>query len=142
MRSLLLLVIPSMLFVVGCDRDRDRKAAASAGRAKWSAAGKMWVDQMVAMVPGEFCKPGSFFTTCFKQSGEDCRKLATTLMNGCLDKNPQVVPTEVNAQTGAAAGRDLGTCAGGELETELRRQGKFTNAEHCDDVAYWTRAAQ
>jgi hypothetical protein len=120
------------------------EAQTPAGKAHptWSPAGKRWVDSMVKLLPDLFCKDGSYFSTCFTQSAADCRKLAENQTKACLDLHPELVPQEVNADTGRAAGQQLGSCAGGGFENELRKRGKFTDTAHCHDLAYWARVMQ
>lgn len=150
-----------LLVAAGCDHDRkvepthspragqttggpavSHEGSAGEARATWSAAGKLWADKMIETLPDAFCMKGSYFSTCFTQSAAECRKLAESQTRTCLDLHPEVVPREVNAETGRAAGQELGTCAGGSFERELRKRGKFTDTAQCNDLEYWARVSQ
>jgi hypothetical protein len=105
----------------------EAKVDGAEGRMKWSATGRIWAEMMRSELPTVFCTEGSYFTSCFKQSAADCRALADRLVKDCLDRDPDLVPQQINAETGRVAGQRLGTCAGGDFETELRGKGKFTD---------------
>ena len=120
----------------------ESKPSTQTSRASWSAAGTLWAEQMAKALPEPFCRDTMYFRTCFKISEQDCRTMTTAQIEACLDRHPDIVPKDVNRQTGQAAGNRLGTCAGEGLESALRRQGKFTGAAHCNDLEYWRREAQ
>jgi hypothetical protein len=122
------------------DDQAARAKAYDQASATWSPGGKLWANEMVALLPKIMCADTGYFVSCFPKSAAGCMQIAADQTKECLANNPAWVPTDVNKQTGEEAGTKLGSCTGSQLELKLRAQGSFTNTPRCNDVNYWVGA--
>lgn len=134
MRALVISVV--LLVWLGACRDAGK------ARAKWTPAGKQWAEQFAAVMPEIMCKDTMYFMSCFAASAADCKRIVKDETNRCLDDHPDVVPREVDADTGRAAGTQIGSCAGSGTERALRAKFRFKGGALCSDIGHWTKVAQ
>src|SRR5262245_2679411 len=123
-----------VMMLVACDR--------SAARKKWSPAAKVWADQFTVTMSQLMCQDTMYFVSCFEVTAAGCRDVVRAETERCLDRHADLVLTVVDEASGRAAGTEIGRCAGGGAEIEIRAHHSSRNVPLCSDLAYWTRAAQ
>lgn len=96
-----------------------------------------WIVRLGELLPGEFCKDGSFFTTCFKIDHAECEAVTARHYGPCVEQHRFELPLIRDSQSGRTGGEILGRCVGVAFQQDLERQGKFTNTAKCNDPSAW-----
>ena len=96
-----------------------------------------WTQKFVPATAKLFCAPAAYFRHCFQVDEAGCLALATAKLDSCVEQHRSEIPASLDAASGEAMGRKIGSCAGRAYEVELAVAGKRLDAPRCNDPAAW-----
>ncbi len=153
MKTSTLLVVTSMALCTGCDRtaaiDLEPESAEAeptvaksptpvATASTTAAAPKrnaLFLGLFGKQLPTDLCKSEQYFRACFQVTEERCKQVVTEELDKCVTIHAATLPLVRDGQTGAAAGRVLGQCAG--TAYDVRLIGKRIQSKRCNDPSQW-----
>ncbi len=158
MKPLVLLVASSLALSAGCDRtasidlepesaeakptDSEPAPAASTALVAPSPStaaspnrNALFLSLFRSQLPSDLCKSEQYFRACFRVTEAHCKQVVTEELEKCVVTHAATLPLVRNGQTGAAAGRVLGRCAG--TAYDLRLAAQHIQSSRCSDPSEW-----
>ncbi len=96
-----------------------------------------WIRRLGELLPGEFCKEGTFFRQCFTISAAECEATAAAHYTPCVSTHRAALPLIRSAESGQQGGEIIGSCVGVAFHSELEQKGKFISSAKCNDADAW-----
>lgn len=98
--------------------DTSAPRAAASEAEVWSSPDKnaLFLEVFRKALPVQMCEPGQFARECFRGTVDECRERAFAELEGCEKELAAGLPLVTDGESGSAAGRVLGSCAGSRYE--------------------------
>jgi len=90
---------------------------------------------MSSVLPGIFCKEGSYFRECFKVTAQECEAEAIRVTRVCIQSKEADIRANLKKDGGKIWGEKVGECAGESYELSLKDK-RIDNAK-CNDPSKW-----
>lgn len=94
-----------------------------------------WLAILRAELPGEFCKDGTFFRSCFAVTRAECMRVSLIEFDACVKQHRAALPKIRTVEDGGKGGEILGRCTGEGYYDALET--KFKNTAKCNDPSQW-----